>query len=158
MYGGERGATKLTLPFSPLPPQRNHFWSMTVELPAHCCCPLSPQAQVDPRWRRGGFWACPPPSKSDGHLPSEVSLRIPSPAPLNPGTGRSRASPSARSRDLGRPSKDPLLRQTSPHPLTTAGKQHSEASERERARSLEAPPGIFASTSAGTGGKQSPRY
>ncbi|KAK9398465.1 maestro heat-like repeat family member 5 [Crotalus adamanteus] len=41
--------------------------------------------------------------------------------------------------------------------LAQRGKQHSEASERERARSIEAPPGIFVSTSAGTGGKQSPR-
>ncbi|XP_025030990.1 maestro heat-like repeat family member 5, partial [Python bivittatus] len=42
--------------------------------------------------------------------------------------------------------------------LAQRGKQHSEPSERERARSAEAPPGIFPSTSAGTGGKQSPRH
>ncbi|XP_070805287.1 maestro heat-like repeat family member 5 [Pituophis catenifer annectens] len=42
--------------------------------------------------------------------------------------------------------------------LAQRGKQHSEASEKERTRSIEAPPGVFASTSAGTDGKQSPRH
>ncbi|KAG8134271.1 hypothetical protein E2320_007399 [Naja naja] len=42
--------------------------------------------------------------------------------------------------------------------LAQRGKQHNEASERERMRSTEAPPGVFPSTSASTGGRQSPRH
>ncbi|XP_039189808.1 maestro heat-like repeat family member 5 isoform X2 [Crotalus tigris] len=96
------------------------------------------------------------PHTRDSSVPEKSHLECDSRAasplllpPDSPGPGRS----TLEERGILGLSTPKQVRRT----LAQRGKQHSEASERERARSIEAPPGIFVSTSAGIGGKQSPR-